>query len=601
MKAPYTRIDDRTSLNAIFDEVDWELGSNLAVKKPMANVLTLQSAPPTVEGRSITGTADSPFICAAEFSQSHHWPTAGVWEVLDAETATLWLVDGRTIRDWPWAVYSAVTDTVAETVGLSGDRVSTLLSSTAARLTEKMLDRGPIRQPSDYREHYHRHGYRWTVDRVDRRSLESFIRWNFLNHPQRRDNEAQTLECIITGLRYMATQLRAEADIVEHLDRPSDERPRLSRQPFIRIAYPTDTHRRETNVAVRSHTDLQATKLNPIETDVATAIEGVESAHDLDIVHSPVEVCSQPAEVIDAGKASDIAPVRVGADRWERAHPTELEAHSRTTSDAVRRFIITRLGLDPNESQFERVFIHLVQYLREVGGLQPRAPSCAASQQLRTLTGSTDLPLPLLHWCAVTGLFGIPTFETPDLFTALPYSHTLSAAAERLHRHHSTVRNLCRGCGTYFDVDPESPRWTCERCSPEVSPTLERTELSAFEADQESHCYICLSPVATGQLQRHHIIPRDVFEDDRVRDRPVNTVTVHAAKCPGHPHAISHQTLDADIDRAWNHQLVEHEPARWFNLTHLAWVLHELGDQMAPPTRQRVIELIYRMWTEQFE
>ncbi|WP_254274621.1 hypothetical protein [Haloarcula marina] len=600
METPYTRFGKTTYLSAIFDDTIWEIGSPLAVENPYPGIVTFQSAPEPESNRFITKKRTSPVISTGEFvEQFTYSPTLGVWEVIGDETAVLWLVADEPTRDWPWAVYNAVSETVADTVGMSLERVSKLLNSTVTRLTEKTIDLGPVRQLDGSRHRFHRRGYLWTVETVERTSLESFIRWNFLNHHKRKGSEEPIDEAILSGLRQMASQLRTEAAIVERLASPGDDIVEHRNSPFVSIAYPTDTHRPETNVAVSADTERTETKLNPIQTDIGAAIEGVDSAQDIDIVQSSVGICSRPSDVIDIGENMDTGPVRVGADRWQRASEAELESMSRENYMPLRRFLVTRLGISQSEPEFDRISYRLHEYLTATDSIQSAGTLSNVRQDLRRRTN--EVPTPLMHWSGVTGLLDIAALETPDFFVALPYSYSLEAAVDRLREHHETVRQLCRGCGTYFEIEPEAPSWTCERCCSDATPTINRTAVSPFGAEQTEYCYICLSPVAPDQLQRHHLVPRDVFEDARTRDDPANTVTVHATKCPGHAHAISHQALDADIDRAWNQQSVEHEPARWFNLPHLVWVLHELGDEMAPPTRQRVIEVIYRMWTEQFQ
>jgi hypothetical protein len=101
--------------------------------------------------------------------------------------------------------------------------------------------------------------------------------------------------------------------------------------------------------------------------------------------------------------------------------------------------------------------------------------------------------------------------------------------------------------------------------------------------------------VAADHLDYHHVVPRSFFESEAVVDAPVNTVTVHSIKCPGHHHHLSHQALDQDIEQASETTESNPTPARVFNLVHMTNVLHKLGEEMAPRTRKRVINTIYRM------
>ena len=204
----------------------------------------------------------------------------------------------------------------------------------------------------------------------------------------------------------------------------------------------------------------------------------------------------------------------------------------------------------------------------------------------------------LYHWVSTAGIDQLDSHSDPPAFVAYPYTESLTDAVEELAPAGDPVRNICRGCGDYYEIDTGNVTWFCDNCDSEDAGVGADMTGWRSAGPEGEYCYICLSPVAGRHFECHHIIPQDFFKQCAVRDDPWNTVTVHSVSCPGHGDVLSHQILDTDIDRALEKEPPKSAPARAFNLAHMTKVLFELGPEMSSAGRRRTINTLTIMHEE---
>lgn len=627
MTQPYTQLTDKLMLSTVYDEMAWEVGDHLRVKRQGEDVVALTTGTEQTGDHVISGDPTSPYITTKGMSAGGPDEDGdtiyGVWEITDGETALLWEIVEVPSSAWPWNAYRPVVPAVATNLGLDRDTVRDLLLRTAVGLTDHIVEQGPIKtfdgrdaspptwyewatttteqDPSntaDGRETYHREGYEWSVRVVERASLRQFLRANFVPSQAIDGDMTATIDCITVALTAMAERLETEANIVEHLHL-GREPERFDRSaPFFQIAYPAATHCRETNAAIRTTTSLDETRLNPVTIDPDRIMQGLGSSTAIAAAQDDV---SDDPELVDVPRGNhqlrSNSTVRTALRRLARASPNELPTQYSTPPAPVKSFVQTRVGLAKTYQTDVRgalVAKRVSDILEAAPHLSP-LPTRDASERPDQLSQSS-LNLPQLHhWLSVTGLDRPGTLSNPHVFVAYPYVDSLSAAYDVIEPHADTPRNICRGCGSYYDIDANNVSWFCDQCGPSDAGVGDKTIPTPFEAESSDYCYICLSRVARSALECHHLIPRDFFETEAVRDDPRNIVTVHAVSCPGHNDALSHQTLDHDIKRVLDGIGVESLPARAFNITHMTRVLAELGPEMTPANRKRTINTIDRM------